>query len=65
MLGPRATSTFLVLTALVFAVLLSVIAWQSRTAGSAVWLVAAGLVVAAAAVILAIVFARGVGEGRL
>lgn len=62
MAGPRSTSTFLVLTALLFAALLAVLAWQSRTAA---WLLAAGLVVAVLAVILAIVFAKGVGEGRL
>jgi hypothetical protein len=65
MLGPRATSAFLVLTALLFAALLGVIAWQSKAAGGAAWLLAAALVVAAAAVILAVFFARGVGEGRL
>ncbi len=64
-MGPRATSAFLVLTALLFAALLGLIAWQSRAAGGAIWLLAASLVIAAATVILAIVFARGVGEGRL
>lgn len=63
-MGPGATSTFLVLTALLFAVLLVSIAWYGRAAGAAAWLFAAGLIVAAAAVILAIFFAKGVGEGK-
>jgi hypothetical protein len=63
-LGPRSTSAFLVLTALLFAVLLGLVSWRTSAAAGAVWLLAAGLVVAAAAIILAILFARGVGEGR-
>jgi len=65
MAGPRATATFLVLSALLFAALLGVIAWQSKAADGAAWLPAAAVVAAAAAVILAVFFAKGVGEGRL
>ena len=64
-LGPRATSTFLVLTALLFAVLLGVITWRGSSAGGAAWLLAVGLVVADVAAVLGILLARGVGEGRL
>ncbi len=63
--GPRSTSAFLVVTALLFAVLLVVISWRSGVAGAAMWLFATGVVVAAVAVVLGVVFARGVGEGRL
>ncbi len=62
-MGPRSTSAFLIITALLFAGLLGILSW--RDSGGATWLVAAGLIVAAAAVVLGVVFARGVGEGRL
>ncbi len=62
-MGPRATSAFLVVTALLFALLLGLVSWRAAT--GAAWLVAAGLLVGAIAVVLGILFARGVGEGRL
>ncbi len=62
--GPRATSVFLVVTALAFAVLLADLAWRAGR-GSAVGLPAAGIAVAIIVVILGVLFARGVGEGRL
>ncbi len=64
-MGPRATSAFLVLTAILFAAFLAALAWRSTAAGGATWLLAVGLIVAAVALVLAVVFARGVGEGRL
>ena len=64
-MGPRSTSAFLVLTALLFAVLLGLVAWRAAVAGGAAPRFGAGLVVTPAAVVLAMVFARGVGEGRL
>jgi hypothetical protein len=63
--GPRATSTFLLLTALLFGVLLGAIAWRSNAAGAATWLLAAGIAVAVLTVGLGVMFARGVGQGRL
>ncbi len=64
-MGPRATSAFLVVTAIVFAVFLGALAWRNTAGGGAPWVLALGLTVAAAAIGLAVVFARGVGEGRL
>ncbi len=62
-MGPRSTSAFLVVSALLFAVLLGAVSW--RGAVGAAWLLAAGLVVAAGVVVLGILFASGVGEWRL
>lgn len=62
--GPRATSTFLVLTALLFAALLVDLAWRTA-AGAGSWLLVAGIAAAAMIVILGGLLARGVGEGRL
>lgn len=64
-MGPRATSAFLVITAILFAVFLGALAWRSPASGAASWVMAVGLVVAVACVVLAVLFARGVGEGRL
>ncbi len=64
-MGPRATSAFLVVTAILFAVFLGALALRSPAAGAAPWVTGVGLIVAAACVVLAILFARGVGEGRL
>ena len=64
MTGPRATSSFLVLTSLLFAALLGVIAWRSTTAGGSSWLAGAGIIVALVTLVLGVVFARGVAEGR-
>ncbi len=61
-MGPRSTSAFLVVTAFLFSALLGILSWR---AGAAAWLLASGLVVAVIAIILGILFARGVGEGRL
>ena len=65
MTGPRATSTFLILTAVVFAALLGAIAWRGTMAGAAGWTLAAGIAVALVALALGVLFARGVREGRL
>ncbi len=64
MLGPRATSAFLVLTALLFAVLLGLLSWRTA-AGGASWPLLAGVVVAVGALGAAIVFARSGVKGSL
>jgi hypothetical protein len=63
--GPRAAFAFLVVTALVFALLLAGLAWRARAASAAGWLLGAGIVVAILTVVLGLFLARGVGEGRL
>ena len=65
MTGPRATSTFLVLTAVLFAALIGAIAWRGNMAGAAGWMLAIGIAVALVALALGVIFAKGVGEGRL
>ncbi len=63
--GPRATVAFLILSAVVFALLLVALGWRADGAGSAVALFVAALVVACCAVIFAVLLGKGVGEGRL
>jgi hypothetical protein len=64
-MGPRAASAFLVVTAVLFAALLVGVAWRSAPAGSASTLLAAAVIVGLVVLALGVVFARGVGEGRL
>ncbi len=64
-MGPRATSAFLVLTGLLFALFLGALAWRGSAGGGATWLLPVGVIVAVSGLVLAILFARGVGEGRL
>ncbi len=60
-MGPRAASAFLVVSAILFAALLSALAWRG---GATAWL-AAAVIVGLFMLALGVLFARGVGEGRL
>jgi hypothetical protein len=64
-MGPRTASAFLVVTAILFAALLVGIAWRTVPAGSASTLLVGAVMVGLAVLALGVVFARGVGEGRL
>ncbi len=63
--GPRGAFAFLVVSALLFAMMLAGLAWREQAAGAAAWLLGAGIVVAIGAAGLGIFLARAVGEGRL
>ncbi len=64
-MGPRATAIFLVLTAVLFGALLLVLSWRSTSSGLASWILALSVVVAVATIVVGVLFAKGVGEGRL
>jgi hypothetical protein len=62
--GPRATAVFLLVTGVLFAALLVALGWRAGVSG-ADWMAPAALVVGVAVVVVAVIFSRGVGEGRL
>ncbi len=63
--GPRSTARFLLASGILFAVLLIKLGFRTATGELAAWVIAAALVVGAAVIVLAVMFAKGVGEGRL